>query len=158
MNELANIIQEIERSDLSEQARIQFEASARTQPKQQRALYWLGYIAMSTEHYSEADTYFTQALSTETWETEPSSPERKWDLYYNRACVRSLMGAKATDSTIAKVLEEKALNDVMKACPAENSAILATLQRDIETGGDLEWLHARQPQAIHEMCQQLLGG
>jgi tetratricopeptide (TPR) repeat protein len=158
MNELANIIQESERSDLSEQARIQFEASARTQPKQQRALYWLGYIAMGARHYSEAENYFTQALSTDIWEMEPSTPERKWDLFYNRACVRSLMGARAQDPTIAAGLQENALKDLAEACPPQNKTILATLQGDIKTGGDLEWLHNRESNAIAEILRRLVSG
>jgi hypothetical protein len=155
MNELANILQEQEGTDLSERARGQFEASAKTEPKQQRALYWLGYIAMGHEKYHAAENYFTHALGTDIWEVEKSSAERRWDLFYNRSCTRSRLGEKAQDPTSQKTYEEQGLQDLEAACPKENQPILKNLDEDIESGNDLGWLNARRGDAIQQIRKRL---
>jgi len=157
LNEKALLIQEFEGTDLSPRAREVFELSIEKNPRQQRALYWLGYIEFMGGRYQTAEELYTRALSTGIWEKQPSSPQRRKDLLYSRACTRSRLaeeGEKATPGG-GRQWELKAIQDLEAASGAPNAPLLENLQKDILPGGDLHSVSVHHAGAIQEVIRRL---
>ena len=128
-------------------ARQFFESSLKQGGNQQRALYNLAVLhgkAKSEEGYRKAIGLLTQAAGLENWETVPN-PVRRLDLFYNRACYRSLLACicpAERDGLLPGAFDD--LKTAMSGYDAERETAFAA---DIKPGGDLEVLVNTQPYA-----------
>ena len=163
LNEKAILMQEIDGSDRSPRAREYFERSIENNSRQQRALYWLGYIQMDSSDEREliaAEKTFTRALAQDLWEHDKSSPERKADLFYNRACVRAKLGLSASRRAGAAPKEadtwaDRAIDDLVQCSTAPSSSFLESLLEDIAPNRDLWWLNRVREEKVNEIRKRL---
>jgi tetratricopeptide (TPR) repeat protein len=128
-------------------ARQLLESSLKRDGNQQRARYDLAVLygrTKSEDGYRKAINLLTEALGLENWETAPNAA-RKLDLYYNRACYRSLLAAE--NSNERDQLLACALDDLKIAMSGYDAEREAAFVGDLKGTGDLAILANTQPYA-----------
>jgi hypothetical protein len=135
-----------------------FDRSLELRDDQQKARYMKSIVQHGTlKKFSDAEVTLTQALARGTWE-DKEIPERKADLFYNRACARARLALQAVPSSNAKVLlDQSAIADLKKGCPSASEHGLKVFDDDCSAGGDLEVLKASYPIEIKTIRERLEG-
>ena len=124
-----------------------FESSLKQDSSQQRARYNLAVLhgeTRSEDGYRTAIRLLTEAIASENWETAPN-PARKLDLYYNRACYRSLLGEISADERVQLLVG--AFEDLKKAMSGYDAEREASFAADVKEGKDLGLLAHTEPYA-----------
>jgi hypothetical protein len=124
---------------------------------QQKARYMTSILQHSRGEYDAAEATLTQAMARKLWETE-ENPERRPDLYYNRACARAKLavGKNLTQSQKMAFLDG-ALEDLKTGCPKKNDHALKVFDDDCAAGGDLEPLVTQYPTEVGMIRERLEG-
>jgi hypothetical protein len=114
-------------------ARQRFELSLKVDPEQQRALYNLSIVEHSEKHYERSERLLTESLDKARWQECPR-PDRRYNIFYNRACARVQLAEDPENRTRTAELHESALKDLQEAFPG---GLEKAFHDDVGPGRDL---------------------
>ena len=149
------------KEEFAQRAQSNWTRSLAIEPRQQRARYNLAALTADQGKIEEAIAQLVEALKYRNWQNEPN-PLRTKDVHYNLACYRSKLGAtRETQKMEWQSVLNAAAADLEKACERYESEervrkqTLDTLIDDCKSGGDLEWLNTKRPDAVEAAKQKL---
>ncbi|MGA2742468.1 MAG: hypothetical protein ABSG65_34150 [Bryobacteraceae bacterium] len=155
LNELGWLHMMVEMPPNLKMARALFNDSLAAEPKQQRALYNLGYLVFDPEDVAklaEARGYFERAAKIENWEKTPNE-DSKSRVYYNLACAYSRLAEHEDDTWERQKLRQLATAALDKAAD-KGGTERETFEGDIKKGGDLYELASSRPAQVAAIWQR----